>query len=172
MQEQKESILKKLYSSFEFGIATAISFFVGMHITLFFHGSMPIIGGLWVAISAIIVLQDTKDVTNHFAYVRIVGSFIGALVSAISLAVLPVNVFVIFFIVFLAVFVCEITNFKEGLRLAALSVAIIIAVSIADPSVNYIINCTARFIESCCGSFIAIIIRLVTHYGANYLTKK
>jgi len=172
MQEQKESFFKKFYTSFEFGIVTTVSFLIGIYITHLFGGGMPVIGGLWVAISAIIVLQDTREITKHFAYIRVVGSLIGSLVAGVVLAIFIINYYVIFLIVFLAVLVCEVINFKEGLRLAALTSVIIIAVSLVDPSVNFIINVTARFVESCCGSFIAIIIRYITHYGSIYLAKK
>ena len=164
-----ESIWKKLYASLEFGIVTTVSFLLGVYITQLFGAGMPMIGGLWVAISAIIVLQETKDIAMHFALVRISGSFLGAVISCILLAFLPVNFYSIFFIIFITAFTCKIINFEEGLRLAALTAAIIIAVSFVDPGVKYYLNSTARFIESCCGSFLAIAVRYATHYGSKYL---
>ena len=126
---------------------------------------------LWVAISAIIVLQDRKDITEHFAFVRIAGSFVGSVVPGIILSFLPANFYTIFLIVFLTVFICNILNFNEGMRLAALTASVIIAVSLTDPKVAFYMNSASRFVESCCGSFLAILIRYLTHYSIQYLKK-
>jgi uncharacterized membrane protein YccC len=61
----------------------------GFHFTALFPGYRPKIGGLWSAISAIVVTQSSRKETTSSASLRIIGSAVGALTSALYPSFLP-----------------------------------------------------------------------------------
>lgn len=105
------------------------------------------------------------------AIIRLIGSFIGALVAGIFLLVFSPSVFLSIPIVFVAAIICKFTHFEEGLRLSALTAAIILAVSLMSPDISPFYNALARFLESFIGIFLAVIIRWLTLLILVFLNK-
>jgi len=73
----------------EIALAALVAYVLGYWFTSLFPGYLPKIGGLWSAISAIVVTQATRQETTSSASLRIVGSAIGAITSAVYLTLLP-----------------------------------------------------------------------------------
>jgi uncharacterized membrane protein YgaE (UPF0421/DUF939 family) len=80
---------KRLHTPAEIAIAALVAYLLGFWFTSLFPGYLPKIGGLWSAISAIVVTQATRRDTTSSASLRVLGSAIGALTSAVYLTVLP-----------------------------------------------------------------------------------
>lgn len=161
MHNQPKNILFHIYFSLEVALVASVSFLLGKWLTDLFHVGMPMIGGLWVAISAIIVLQNDLKRTRHFAFVRILGSLVGAILAGVALSFLPLNFLTICLVIFLAVLCCKLLKFEEGVRLAALTAAVIIAVGYTDPHISYSLNAIERFVQSLVGAVFALLVRLV-----------
>ena len=75
----------------QMALVSLASYSIGFYSTSLFHDGSASIGGLWSAISGVMVLQATRRDTWSAASLRILGTLIGSIVSAAYLAVLPFN---------------------------------------------------------------------------------
>ena len=80
---------------------------------------------MWAMISGILVFQDTWATTVHTASLRILGSFVGALVSAVYLTLLPFSPVGMAAMIGLTVLICICLRIPDHGRLAAITVGII-----------------------------------------------
>ena len=76
------TIAERLRIPAEIAVAALVAYLIGFWFTGLFPGYLPKIGGLWSAISAIVVTQATRRETTSSASLRILGSAIGAITSA------------------------------------------------------------------------------------------
>ena len=67
-------------------LITLLGFYLGSRFTAIFHGSSAQIGGLWSAISGLVVLQSTISETLKASLLRTIGTAIGALICALYLS--------------------------------------------------------------------------------------
>lgn len=93
----------KIQISFQLSIVSLVSFLVGYHTTYLLHEESASIGGLWAVISAIVVIQATEHKTLRVAWFRILGTFIGAIISVAYLSLLPFSVLGMAGTIFIAV---------------------------------------------------------------------
>lgn len=156
-------IIRKLslFSSIEATLAIIISYYAGVFLGTLYHFRTPQISGLWCAISGIIVLQVLVKESFSAAWIRILGSFLGAFTSFIFSSLMGYTIPALMICVFVTVILTSIFNIKVTFRLASLTAAIIIVVGSLEPSVSPLMNAVSRFIESAVGSCIAIIITAV-----------
>lgn len=138
------------------------SFLAGRGFTALFHAGSAMLGGLWSVVSGIVVLQATLEDTRGSALLRIVGTFIGAGVGAIYLSFLPFSALGMTACVGVTVLFCQAAGVPDHARLAAVTVVIILAVSVAAPGLNPIVNSLLRFVESCIGAAVAIVAVLLS----------
>lgn len=115
-------------------------------------------GALWSMVSGIVVMQETRQGTIDTAGLRILGSFIGAVMSAIYLSLLPFSPFGMAVTIGLTVLVCQHLRLPGHARLAALTVGVIMVISSLNPDLNPIVNAALRFSESVIGSVAAILL--------------
>lgn len=136
----------------------------------FFTGSMaetPLLtttGALWSMISGIVVMQETRQGTIDNAWLRILGSLIGAVMSALYLSFLPFSPLGMAITIGLTVLVCQELHVPGHARLAALTVGVIMAISLLNPDLNPIVNAGLRFSESIIGSAAAILLIAIWPY--------
>src|SRR5262245_46479307 len=143
------------------GVATWLSFLGGFHLTATAKGGAPAIGGLWAVISAVLVLHETRRDTWASAGLRVLGTLIGSVVSAAYLAVLPFSPLGMAASVAGTVLVCHALRVDDHARLAGITVAIIMVVSMIDPDVPPIVNASLRFAESFIGTAVAVALSLL-----------
>jgi uncharacterized membrane protein YccC len=74
--------------SVQIALVSCLSYLAGIHFTALFHGASASIGGLWSAISGIVVLQGTRRDTWSSGSLRIVGTAVGSAISAAYLTVM------------------------------------------------------------------------------------
>ncbi|NDC15644.1 MAG: hypothetical protein EBZ76_10885 [Synechococcaceae bacterium WB9_2_170] len=106
----------------EIAVVTLLAYLLGFWFTSLFPGYLPKIGGLWSAISAIVVTQGTRRDTTNSASLRILGSAIGALTSAVYLTLLPFHPVGMALAIFATVALCATVNIPSHGRLAAITV--------------------------------------------------
>jgi uncharacterized membrane protein YccC len=141
----------------EIALAALVAYLLGFWFTSLFPGYLPKIGGLWSAISAIVVTQSSRQETTASASLRILGSAIGALTSAIYLTLVPFQPLGMALAIFATVALCAAVNIPSHGRLAAITVIVVMVTSSLDPKLSPGLNALLRFAESCIGTGIAVL---------------
>ena len=141
----------------EIAFVTLLAYLLGFWFTSLFPGYLPKIGGLWSAISAIVVTQGTRQDTTNSASLRILGSAIGALTSAVYLTLLPFHPVGMALAIFATVALCARVNIPSHGRLAAITVVVVMVTGSLDPKLSPAINALLRFAESCIGTGVAVV---------------
>jgi uncharacterized membrane protein YccC len=141
----------------EIAVVTLLAYLLGFWFTSLFPGYLPKIGGLWSAISAIVVTQGTRRDTTNSASLRILGSAIGALTSAVYLTLLPFHPVGMALAIFATVALCATVNIPSQGRLAAITVVVVMVTGSLDPKLSPAINALLRFAESCIGTGVAVV---------------
>ena len=137
-------------------IASLVAYVLGFYFTSLFPGYLPKIGGLWSAISAIVVTQISRQEARSSASLRVLGSAIGAATSAVYLSFLPFHPVGMALAIFATGVICTALNIPSHGRLAAITVIVVIAASL-DPGLNPLLNALLRFVESCIGTAVALL---------------
>jgi uncharacterized membrane protein YgaE (UPF0421/DUF939 family) len=133
------------------------AYLAGFHFTRAVGGAPTHIGALWSVISGIVVLQATRRETVAQAWLRVLGTLVGSMVSAAYLSLLPFSPVGMAVSIGITVLLCHTFRISDHARLAALTVAVIMVVSLADPRMNPLLNAGLRFGESCIGTGIAVL---------------
>jgi len=141
----------------EIALAALVAYVLGYWFTSLFPGYLPKIGGLWSAISAIVVTQATRQETTSSASLRIVGSAIGAITSAVYLTLLPFHPLGMALAIFATVLLCTSINIPSHGRLAAITVIVVMVAGSLDPKLRPGLNALLRFVESCIGTGVAVL---------------
>ncbi len=147
--------------AFQIALASFVSYLLGFYFTDLFHAESASIGGLWAAISSIVVLQASRHDTWSSALLRVIGTAIGAVISAAYLIVLPFNPFGIAVSIFVAVLLCHAIRVPDHARLAASTVAVVIVTASIHPALDPIVNAALRLSESFIGTVMAVLMVLI-----------
>ena len=149
-------------------IASLVAYLLGFWFTSLFVGYLPKIGGLWSAISAIVVTQLSVEETRNSASLRVLGSAIGAATSAVYLSLLPFHPVGMAVAIFATVVICTAFKVPSHGRLAAITVIVVMVTASLDPSLNPLLNALLRLIESCIGTAVALVgVRFWRQHPAN-----
>ena len=149
--------LERLRIPAEIAVAALVAYLIGFWFTGLFPGYLPKIGGLWSAISAIVVTQATRRETTSSASLRILGSAIGAITSAVYLTLLPFHPLGMALAIFATVLLCTAVHIPSHARLAAITVIVVMVTGSLDPKLSQGLNALLRFIESCIGTGVAVL---------------
>ena len=141
----------------EIAVAALVAYLLGFWFTSLFPGYLPKIGGLWSAISAIVVTQATRRDTTSSASLRILGSAIGAATIAVYLTLLPFHPLGMALAIFATVLLCTSINIPSHGRLAAITVIVVMVTGSLDPKLSPGLNALLRFVESCIGTGVAVL---------------
>ena len=146
----------------EIALAALVAYWLGSWFTSLFPGYLPKIGGLWSAISAIVVMtQATSNEALSSASLRILGSAIGAATSAVYLTLLPFHPAGMALAIFATVLLCAAVNVPSHGRLAAITVIVVMVTSSLDPKLSPGLNALLRFAESYIGTGVAVLAVLI-----------
>ena len=129
----------------------------GFYFSSLFHRPSAGMGGLWALISGIVVLQSTWRGTLSLAWLRVLGTLIGSIISAAYLSFLPFNPFGMVACIFATVLVCHALGIPGHAQLAAITVALIMVISTMDSTLSPITSVALRFSESCLGTAMAVL---------------
>jgi len=140
----------------QFAIITSLGYLAGYYFTSLVSPATATLGGMWAAISGILVFQGSTDETRASAILRLRGTVVGALVSAAYLLIFPPNPIGTAIAVAVAVLICIAIGLENTMRLAAVTVLIIIVVSSTNPNIEPILNALLRVLESALGAGIAV----------------
>ena len=145
----------------QLALVTMSSYVCGVYFTGFFHTASAGTGGLWAVMSGNVVLQATRRQTWSAAWLQLLGTFVGSIVSAGYLMVLPYSEVGMAACIFATVLLCHASRIPEHARLAALAVGVVMVVSGLHPTLHPIVNSVLRFSEACIGTAMAALVILV-----------
>ncbi|MEI6030873.1 MAG: FUSC family protein [Synechococcaceae cyanobacterium ELA739] len=148
---------ERLHVPAQIALAALLAYALGFAFTSLFPGYLPKIGGLWSAISAIVVTQGSRRDTVSSASLRLLGSAIGAITSAIYLSLLPFHPVGMAVTIFATVLICHAFNVPSHARLAAITVIVIMVTASLAPALSPGLNSLLRFVESSIGTGVAVL---------------
>jgi len=150
-----------LRTAVQIAFVSLASYVCGVYFTSLFHSASAGTGGLWAVMSGNVVLQATRRETWSSAWLQILGTFVGAIVSAAYLSLLPFSVVGMAGAVFVTVIVCHVFRIPDHARLAALAVSVVMVVSSFHPTLHPVLNAALRLAEACIGTAMAVLAVLV-----------
>lgn len=144
--------------AFKTGLAACLSLVVGLSYSHVFDRPDLFVSGLWCVMTAIVVMQAHLGGTYRAAWIRFLGVLIGSIAGAIFIRLVGSGPISLGVSIFLTIVLCALLNIKESFRIAALSTAIIIITGERHPIVDPWLFGFYRFLDSCIGILIAVII--------------
>ena len=147
---------KGLLISVQIALVALLAYWIGLRFTALFPGYFPKIGGLWSAISAVIVVQVSKKDTADSAWLRVIGTALGAAISALYLSIFPFHAVGMGASIFASSLICTSLNMNSWMRLSAITVLVVMVTASLNPALNPALNALLRFCESCIGSAVAV----------------
>ena len=151
-------------------LAVMFSFLGTFYFTTIFHEPTSMVGALWAVISTIIVLENTNTETFNSAKKRLIGSFIGAFISAIYLFFFHFTLFGFIIAIGIGIILCILLNIAQSIKLTTITISIVILVSTVAQDLNPFSNAILRFVESAIGIGVAITIAMTASYVKKKLT--
>jgi len=145
----------------QIALAALLAYVIGFAFTSLFPGYLPKIGALWSAISAVVVTQLTREDTRKSASLRVLGTAIGAITSAVYLSLLPFHPIGMAAAILATGVICAALNVPSHGRLAAITVLVVMVTASLDPALNPGLNALLRFAESCIGTAVAVLVVLL-----------
>ncbi|MFV0339143.1 MAG: FUSC family protein [Parachlamydiaceae bacterium] len=160
----KISSIPTLFSSIEgkvavkTSLAAAISLFLGTMLSHFAERSDVFISGLWTVQAAIVVQQAHLGSTYRTAWMRFLGAIIGCFFGGLMATLLGSTPLSLGIAIFSTVVLCSFASLKDSIRIACLSVAIVMVLQGIHPTTSPWVFSIHRFLDSCVGILIAIVI--------------
>ncbi len=143
-------------------VGIALAYYVGIYATGHIHSSSRWMGAMLSCTSVVTVLQmPSYKESLRPAWLRVLGTFLGALIAYIYLKMLPFSVFGMLLTIFILEALCMILNIYNNGRIATITLLIIMLVSQMSPDANPITNCSLRFFESAVGVGVGVGLRWI-----------
>ena len=149
---------EQLLVAAQIALAALLAYWIGFSFTSLFPGYLPKIGGLWSAISAVVVIQLTRKDTTSSASLRVLGSAIGAITSAVYLTFLPFHPIGMGAAIFFTGVIYTAFKVSSHGRLAAITVLVVMVTASLDPALSPGLNALLRFAESCIGTAVSVLL--------------
>lgn len=158
--------LKKLFLSIEWkiaikaGIAATMSLMLGVSVATVMQRPDSLISGTWCVVSTFVVLQAHLGGTYRAAMVRLLGVLVGCVTGGLFTTLFGSNPFLLGIGVILTVSVCSLLKLKDSIRIACLSLSVVMILWGVRPSISPWAFSLYRFLDSALGIFVAVV---VTH---------
>lgn len=139
-------------------IAVLISYLVGFYLTGSFHDESRYFGAMLAAIASIVALQSDVQTSIKQGWLRVLGTFIGAVIATAYLLIFPFSVAGLIATVFLLEIVCMMLSIPDNGKMATIALIVIMLISQKNPDIPPIVNSSLRFLETAVGVGIGIAI--------------
>ncbi|MCM1030558.1 MAG: FUSC family protein [Oscillibacter sp.] len=138
-------------------IAVLLACFFGAYVTGHFHEESGSIGAMLACTSAIVVLQD-KNLKNslHTGWLRVLGTFIGALIAWIYLLFYKFSIPGMLIAVFIEEIICMLLQVPDNGKMATITLVVVLLITREYPSLPPWENGLLRFSEAAVGAGIGI----------------
>lgn len=154
----RTSLATSLQIAIQFALISFLSYSLADTVSTVFNTGSGYIGALWAVISGIIVIQESRESTIDTAWLRILGSLAGAIISAAYLSFLPFTPLAMALLIGLTILICHALGVPGYARLAALTVSVVMVFSVVNPDITPVVNAATRFFEVVIGSSVAVAI--------------
>ncbi len=141
-------------------VGILLAYLTGMYATGSFHSASRWMGAMLSCTSFVTVMQmPTYKESVAPSLMRVLGTFLGALIAYIYLKMLPFSVVGMLLTVFVLEMLCMILNIYNKSRIATITLVIIMLVSQMSPESDPLVNCSLRFFESVVGVGVGLLLR-------------
>ena len=134
-----------------------LAFYLGNRIESWLEQPEALIGGVWAMITTIMVSEAIYNDTIKAGYQRILGAFLGALISVVICTLFGYGVLQMISSVFLSFCVMKIIKIGKTVRISAATAGIIAGHGITAPQVVPWVGGSVRFLTTVIGALFAII---------------
>lgn len=158
------SRIKEMFSRMEMriairaGIAASVSLYIGTNFAKILNRPDYLLSGTWCVLSTFIVLQAHLGGTYRAAWFRFLGVLIGSFMGGLFTTVFGSNLVSLGVSVILTVLICSMFNLKDSIRIACLSLSVVMILWGLHPEVSSWMFGLYRFLDSSLGILIAVII--------------
>ena len=139
-------------------IAVLLSYLIGFYLTGSFHDESRYFGAMLAAIASVVALQADLKTSLRQGWLRILGTFIGAVIATIYLLIFPFSVEGLIITVFVLEIVCMMFSIPDNGKMATIALIVIMLISQKSPQIPPIVNSSLRFLETVAGAGIGIAI--------------
>ncbi len=153
-----KAYLEFFYFSTEAALVGLIAYLLGSMLSVSVRQVMPQMGGMWCAISALVVLQSFFQATKRAGFERILGSCMGAVSSGFICQNFGYGYGQLLASIFIVVYIMNLLNAEPATRLGSTTAAVIVINGLMHPAEQAWLNAFMRFIEGILGVSIAFII--------------
>jgi len=160
--DRKSSLIWRIAVALRPALLIAVASTLAVLVSKWFHADL---GGLWIVLTAIVVIQASAPDSWQAAIDRVIGTVIGALTGAIAGALFYMSPFGVVAAVTLAALICCIPRLKKSQHLASLTALIVIML----PQGNSTITAVHRFLDTVAGIIIALVVSLLASVSDRWL---
>lgn len=142
-------------------VVALLSYPVAFGFTSLIHPESAQFGAMWAAVSGLAVSQDDPISGRDGAILRLGGTLIGAAIAAATLSLFPFSAVGLGLAVGLAMALGSLFRLSDGGRLAAITVTVIMILSVINPGLSPLGNALLRTLEAGVGAGIALAVAWV-----------
>lgn len=137
-------------------VAVLISYLIGFYLTGGFHDESRYFGAMLAAIASVVALQADIRTSIKQGWLRVLGTFIGAVIATIYLLIFPFSVGGLIVTVFVLEIVCMVFSIPDNGKMATIALIVIMLISQKNPDIPPIVNSSLRFLETLVGVGIGV----------------
>lgn len=133
-----------------------VAFAAGGYVTGHIHGENRMLGAMLAAVSGIVVLQGDIRTSVRQGWLRVLGTFIGAVLACLYLTFFRFTLPGMVLMVFLLEILCMLLKIPDNGKMATITLVIISVVSVRYPDLPAWANGLLRFTEATIGALAGI----------------
>lgn len=139
-------------------VAGCLGWILGLWLAELTQRPDRLVSGLWCTVAAIVVLQSNLGGTYKAALMRFLGVLIGSALGGLFTTFLGSNPFSLALSIFCTVILCSLLNLKDSIRMACLSVSVVMILWGLDRTLSPWIFAFYRAVDSTFGVIIALVV--------------
>lgn len=140
------------------GVAASLSLYLGVAFAKWLDRPDTLISGTWCVLSTFVVMQAHLGGTYRAAWVRFLGVLIGSFMGGLFTTLFGSNAITLGISVVLTVLSCSLFQIKDSIRIACLSVSMVMILWGLHPSISPWQFGWYRFLDSSLGILIAVLV--------------
>lgn len=144
-------------TALKIGVTATLSFYAGQALSLM-SGRPDLLNNLWCVLTAIVVIKPNLGSTNEAAFYRFLGILIGSILGGIFAFYFGGSPIALGVGVFLTCIACLLLNIQDSIKIASLSVAIVMTLHNIYPEHNPWVFSFFRFLDSSMGIIVAMFV--------------
>ncbi len=154
-------------------VAVLLAYLVGVYITGHFHQESALTGALLACTSVIVIIeqQDTRHSLEQ-AWLRILGSLIGAVIACLYLFMFPFSLPGMVISIFVLEITCMVLKIPNNSKMSVITLIAILITSQKSPDLPPLKNGLLRFTESAMGAVIGMGMALLQDFYKKHKAAK